>query len=246
MKVKLSAINDEEDPTLYFLEQDILPGNTMNLHFTKTTNEATFIPRRIADEMPFSLQKLHQVFAKLAGEPDPDRPDQQNIIRKTIQRCEELRIQGKESQSCLTSLESIINFITTRLGTDFQAISTEVKHGETQLGQNYTVENGVKKLQGSKFVACHKLNYPYAVFYCHAFEADEAYAVRVPLKGSNGEEEVVAVGVCHVRPKLEWEKYMVRVPTRMAAVKSGRVPLCHFLAGDSIVVWNNKKSVLNG
>ncbi|MBL2043961.1 hypothetical protein ELE95_30315, partial [Klebsiella pneumoniae] len=45
-----------DDPTvaLFFLEKNMVPGTQMTLHFTKSANAATFLPRQIADLVPFS------------------------------------------------------------------------------------------------------------------------------------------------------------------------------------------------
>ncbi|KAF2304494.1 hypothetical protein GH714_032663 [Hevea brasiliensis] len=87
------------------------------------------------------------------------------IIKNTIRECEEPGIKG-EVKYCATSLESMIDFSTSVLGKNVQVVSTEAEN-QNQL-QKYTITDGTKKMAGDKSVVCHKQNYAYAVFYCHA------------------------------------------------------------------------------
>ncbi|CAL2234841.1 unnamed protein product [Prunus armeniaca] len=59
---------------------------------------------------------------------------------------------------------------------------------------------GLKRLAGDKVVVCHKENYPYAVFLCHAIKQTAAYVLS--LKGDDG-VKVKAVTICHLDTS-EW------------------------------------------
>ncbi|MQJ84101.1 hypothetical protein EI014_25415, partial [Escherichia coli] len=122
---------------------------------------ATFLPRQAADSIPFSSNKVEDIFnvfsVKLGSE-------EAEVMKKTINECEDSGIRGEEKY-CATSLESMVDFSTSKLGKNVEAVSTEVDKA-TKL-QKYTIAPGVKKLAEDKAVVCHKQNYPYAVFYCH-------------------------------------------------------------------------------
>ncbi|KAJ9702384.1 hypothetical protein PVL29_004221 [Vitis rotundifolia] len=45
----------------YFLEKDLHSTTKMKMHFRKTTNEATFLPRQVADSIPFSSNKFLEI-----------------------------------------------------------------------------------------------------------------------------------------------------------------------------------------
>ena len=151
-------------------------------------------------------------------------------MKKTIKECEEKGVNGEEKY-CATSLESMVDFVTSKLGKNLQAISTAVEK-ETHL-QRYTITVGVKKLAGDKGIICHKQNYPYAVFYCHKTETTRAYSV--PLEGADG-MKVKAVAVCHTHTS-EWNpKHLAFLVLK---VKPGAIPICHFLPEDH-VVWAPK------
>lgn len=230
----LPDLNDEEDRTLFFMEQELLPGKTMRFQLMNRTNQATFLPRRLAESTPFSLDKLPDAYNQFSIVP---ASPEGSLLRRSLQKCHDISLKGWKNETCVTSLESMIDLVKTVLGKNVEAFSSEVKQEDAQIRQIYT-SDGIKKIEASKFLACHKLNYPFGLFYCHTFDSHEAYGVRVPLKGSNG-GEVVGVGVCHIK-RNAWEPYIARTPNRMAAVREGRVSLCHILAGDT-TVWTAKE-----
>lgn len=221
-----------EDPqvALFFLERDMHPGTKMNLHFTTSSNTATFLPRKTAESIPFSSDKLPEILDQFSVKPESAEAD---IIKETIEECEKPGIRGEEKY-CATSLESMVDFSTSKLGKNIQAVSTEVEKGTTM--QKYTILPGVKKLAGDKSIACHKQNYVYAVFYCHATKTTRAYIV--PLEGADG-VNAKAVAVCHTDTS-EWNPK--HLAFQVLKVKPGTIPICHFLPSDHIVWVPNLKS----
>ncbi|TKY74592.1 Dehydration-responsive protein RD22 [Spatholobus suberectus] len=219
-----TQLHDDPNVAIFFLEKDLRPGTKLALHFTRSYNQATFLPRQVADSIPFSSNKVDDIFAKFSVKPGSEEAQ---IMKNTISECEEGGIKGEEKY-CATSLESMVDFSTSKLGKNVEVVSTEVDK-ETGL-QKYTVAPGVKKLAGDKAVVCHKQNYPYAVFYCHKTETTRAYSV--PLEGANG-IRVKAVAVCHTDTS-EWNPK--HLAFQVLKVKPGTVPVCHFLPEDH-VVW---------
>ncbi|XP_052111649.1 BURP domain protein RD22 [Arachis duranensis] len=139
-------------------------------------------------------------------------------------------IKGEEKY-CATSLESMVDFSTSKLGKNVDLVSTEISK-ETKL-QSYKVAAGVKKINhGNKAVVCHKQNYPYAVFYCHKTETIMAF--KVPLEGADG-SRVKAAAVCHTDTSGWNPKHLA---FQVLKVKPG-TPVCHFLPEDH-VVWVSK------
>ncbi|KAM0974994.1 BURP domain protein RD22-like isoform X2 [Malus sylvestris] len=218
-----------EDPNaaaLVFLEKNIRPGTTINWPYARNTNTATFLPRRTAESIPFSSTKLPEIVKHFSLEPSSVEA---NTIKETIQECEAPGIKGEEKY-CATSLESMIDFTTSKLGTSVEAlVSTEEEKEATIFMHKYTIMPGVKKLEGEKAVMCHKQNYPYAVFYCHAIKQTRAYIV--PLVGADG-VKAKAVAVCHIDTS-EWNPK--HLAFQVLKVKPGTVPICHFLTNDHIV-----------
>lgn len=197
-------------------------AKSMNLHFTKSTTPVDFLPRNVANFIPLSSEKLPQIFSQLSVNPNTMEAE---IIKKTISECEEPGIEGEEKY-CATSLESMIDFSTSKLGKKVEAISTDVeKETETQAYRFV----GVKKMNDEKSVVCHKQNYAYAVFYCHKTDTVRAYSVS--LMGSDG-TKAKAVAVCHTDTSKWNPKHLA---FQVLKVKPGSVPVCHFLPEDHIV-----------
>ncbi|KAJ8751636.1 hypothetical protein K2173_025792 [Erythroxylum novogranatense] len=196
----------------------------MNLHFTKSTNAATFLPRDEANSIPFSSSKLSEVFDDFSVKPGSLEAE---LMKNTVKECEGPGIEGEE-KFCATSLESMIDFSTSKLGKNVQAISTEV--GKENQAEKFTI-TGVKKIgDGKKAVACHKKKYPYAVFYCHATDRTRLYMVQ--LVGVDG-TKTKAVTVCHTNTGAWNPKHLA---FQLLKVKPGTVPICHFL-GEDDVFW---------
>lgn len=226
-----TQIHDDPNVALFFLEKDIRPGAAMTLLLTKTTPGASFLPRSEADAIPFSSAKLPEILARFAikaGSPEAD------AIRTTLQECEEPAVRG-ERKYCATSLESMVEFATSSLGTPRVAsASTEVSKPGTPK-QSYTIK-GAKAMAGERLVACHAEAYTYAVFFCHATAAARAYTVE--LAGADG-TEVKAVAVCHTDTRA-WNPG--HVAFKVLGVKPGTVPVCHFLPEDHVVWYRSSQS----
>ncbi|KAI3792696.1 hypothetical protein L2E82_06584 [Cichorium intybus] len=220
-------LKDDPNVALFFLEKDMRQGKAMNLHFTKTTSPSSnFLPRKVADTIPFSSKNLPELYTRFSIKPDTIESES---MKKTISECEEKPMEG-EKKYCATSLEAMIDFSTSELGKNVKAISTEVKSKKhsTPL-QKYTIERA-RKLTATRAVVCHKQNYPYAVFFCHKTTTTEAYAVS--LEGEDG-TKAKGVAVCHTDTAKWNPKHLA---FRVLKVKPGTTPICHFLPEDH-VVW---------
>ncbi|GFS35400.1 BURP domain-containing protein [Actinidia rufa] len=215
-------LHDNPNVALFFMEKDLKKGTKMTLHFTKSTTPTTFLPRQVAEKIPFSSEKMPEIMNYFSVKPDSKEAE---IMKKTVKECEEPRIKGEEKY-CATSLESMVDFITNKLGKNIQGVSTEVDR-ETQL-QKYSI-TGVEKMAGDKAVVCHKQDYAYAVFYCHKIQTTKEYVVS--LVGADG-KKAKAVAVCHMDTSAWNPKHLA---FQVLKVKPGTVPICHFLPEDNIV-----------
>uniref|UniRef100_A0A0D9V5B1 BURP domain-containing protein n=1 Tax=Leersia perrieri TaxID=77586 RepID=A0A0D9V5B1_9ORYZ len=223
-----TQLHDDPNVTLFFLEKDLHPGKTMTVHFTPTTTGAKFLPRSEADAMPFSSEKIPEILSRFSVKPGSEEAAQ---MAQTLRECEAPAAKG-EKKACATSLESMVDFATSSLGTSHvRAVSTVVgKDGSPE--QEYTV-TAVKRAVsagGDQLVACHAEPYAYAVFACHRTQATRAYTVS--MAGRDG-TAVEAVAVCHA-DTAGWNPK--HVAFQVLKVKPGTVPVCHFLPQDH-VVW---------
>jgi len=218
-----TQLRDDPNVVLFFLEKNLHHGTKLHLHFSQTSNaEATFLPRPLANSIPFSSNKVNDIlhrFSIKAGS------DEAQVVKNTISECERPIIRGEEKR-CVTSLESMVDFATSKLGNNVGAISTIVK--KESEWQQYKIAPGVKKLD-EKGVVCHKEKYPYAVFYCHKSDSTKVYSV--PLEGADG-SRVKAVAVCHTDTSNWNPKHLA---FQVLKVQPGTVPVCHFLPQDHVV-----------
>ncbi|KAI3915562.1 hypothetical protein MKW92_043709 [Papaver armeniacum] len=210
-------------------EKDLRSGTKMNVKFTRSTTGAKFLPRRLAKATPFSSNKLTYILSKFSVNP---KSEEAKSIKETIRVCEEPAEIG-EQKSCATSLESMIDFCTSKLGKNVNALATEINKQETEK-QQYVIQSGVKKMNGDdSSVVCHGESYLYAVFYCHAIHKTRAYVV--PLVGTDG-TKIKALAVCHADTSSWNPKH---IAFQVLKVQPGTVPVCHLLPEDHIV-WVTK------
>ncbi|GAU21087.1 hypothetical protein TSUD_10040 [Trifolium subterraneum] len=227
-----TQLPDKSNATLFFLENDLHHGKKLNMQFSKTTsnnNVSKFLPKEVADSIPFSSNKMENILDKFSIKKGSKEYE---IVKNTIKYCEEKGIKGEE-KLCVTSLESMVDFATSKLGNNVEAMSTELDKESNEF-QKYVIAKGVKKLgKDNKVNVCHKLNYPYAVFYCHTTDATKVYSV--PLEGVDG-NRVKAIAVCHTDTSQWNPKYLA---FQVLKVQPGTVPICHFLSQHQ-VVWVSK------
>nr|ABG76011.1 RDB1 [Oryza sativa Japonica Group] len=228
----------DPDMALFFLEKNLQQGKKINnaLHFANllATTNSKFLPRGKADSIPFSSKELPEILDRFGVRPGSDDAAEMSA---TLQDCE-LPANKGEKKACATSLESIVDFVTSSFGaSDVDAASTVVLSKAVEsssLAQDYTV-SGVRRMAGTgQLIACHPESYPYAVFMCHLTEATTR-AYKASLVGKDG-TAVEAVAVCHTDTS-EWNPE--HAAFHVLGVKPGTVPVCHFMQPDA-VVWTRR------
>ncbi|XP_026441473.1 BURP domain-containing protein 3-like [Papaver somniferum] len=209
----------------------------MNLTFVVTTaSGTTFLPQKLSKVTPFSSNKMPEILNQFAISPNSEEAE---IINEIIIDCEEPAIENEEKY-CATSLESMVEYVTSKFGKNVNVLTTEISSDKAQRTgskkQQYVVSSGVRKIVSDNLVACHSLPYPYAVFFCHATSAHTTQAYVVPLVGADG-TKIKATTVCH-KETSKWDPD--HVAFQVLKVKPGTiVPICHFLGEDNIV-WAGK------
>ncbi|KAK4376556.1 hypothetical protein RND71_002852 [Anisodus tanguticus] len=137
IKQVTEGIDDGPLKQYFLLEKDLEKGNVINFPSLLNKNEAPFLPRKFAESIPFSMEKFLEILNHFSI--DSKSKDAQ-AIEKTIKLCEEPEVKHKEKRTCVASLESMVDFGLSVLGTnDILAITSEVQ-GETQNSQRYTIE----------------------------------------------------------------------------------------------------------
>ncbi|CAL4992551.1 unnamed protein product [Urochloa decumbens] len=218
-----------------FLQHDLYPGSKMTLHFTLAAPGAPSLPRARADSIPFTSTKIPEILSIFSI---PAQSPAAAAIRHTLAECEAPLVPGVAAQRCATSMESMVDFAASCLGTraihdrKTRVISKkEGKEGATPR-QAYVVESVVPQpVVGRDMVACHSMPYPYAVFGCHT---TTAAVFAVALAGADG-TRVDALAACHkdATPGFPWSTY------QKLGVTPGTVAVCHFLPQDG-KLWMRK------
>lgn len=225
------AAEDKDDPSLsvmFFLEEDLRTGAKLTL-YRKTLKRSNpdsrifFLPRPLAEAIPFSSDKL-SVALEMLNISQGSYADR--AMKHTLQLCESPAISG-EIKYCATSLESMIDYATSTLGTS--GVSVLETNTCNLNSQRYTI-TGIpfQSKSGLKSVICHSLIYPYTVYYCH----QSHHTAWVSLKGDDGSTAEAAV-VCHSDTN-GWNPH--HLAFRFLNVKPGGAPICHTLSGET-VLW---------
>ncbi|KAF0923032.1 hypothetical protein E2562_003269 [Oryza meyeriana var. granulata] len=223
-----SSSQEDTVGSVFFLEKDLFPGSKMTLHFTRATAGAALLPRGRADSIPFRSSKLPEILSQLSVPADSPSAD---AMRSTLAECEAAPLAG-EAKRCATSLESMVEFAASSLGTrDVHAVSTEVDRAGPTPRQAYRVE-AVKPVpvSGGDMVACHGMAYAYAVFGCHT---TTAAAYTATLAGADG-TRAEALAACHADAAPGVAEAYERL-----GVAPGSVPVCHFLPQDDMLWVRN-------
>ncbi|KAI3976057.1 hypothetical protein MKX01_016740 [Papaver californicum] len=221
-----------------FLERDLYPGSKVNLQFAlSTASGTTFLPQNLAKVTPFSSTKFPEILNLFSISP---KSEEAAVMKKTISNCEEPTMENEEKY-CATSLESLVEYGTSKFGKNANALTTVIFGDKVQRirmkKQQYVVRSGVKQIVSDYSVVCHSLPYLYAVFYCHAKTAHTTRTYMVPLVGADG-TKVSSVAICH-RDTSKWNPG--HVAFQVLKVKPGGVPICHFLTEDNLV-WVAKNN----
>ena len=216
---KKTAKSALPDSKIFYLHNDLHPGKKMKLLFTNSGTKVSFLPRRVAESIPFSSDKFPEILKYFSLQVNSEEAE---IISDEIGYCESPNMEGEEKY-CATSLESLIDFNVARLGQNVQVLSTEP--GKKQ---EYTVSAKAEMRGEHKAAVCHKIRYPYAVHYCHVIEGTEVYVV--PLIAADG-AEVKAVTVCHLNTSAWSPDHMA---FEVLKIKPGPA-VCHFLATDTLI-----------
>ncbi|XP_004306762.1 PREDICTED: dehydration-responsive protein RD22-like [Fragaria vesca subsp. vesca] len=220
--------NVEPGLTTFFQGNDLQhSGKTVTMRFLKpTSNKAALLPRQVAKSIPFSSSKLPEILTYFRVKPKSGYAE---IMKKTIEGCEKPAIKA-EDKYCATSLESLIDFMVSKLGKHVQVYSTEA---EDESKQEYRIETtGVQSI-GDRSVVCHKESYVYGVFYCHKFDDTATKAYMVPLVAADGVTKAKAVAICHIDTTGWNPKHLA---FRVLKIKPGNtVPVCHFLHTTSLL-----------
>ncbi|KAF7095200.1 hypothetical protein CFC21_097424 [Triticum aestivum] len=220
-----------ETTTVFFHEEAVRVGKRLPFRFPPATPAALgFLPRQVADSVPFTTAALPGVLATFGVASDSATVAS---MEATLRACESPTIAG-ESKFCATSLEALVERAMEVLGTrDIRPVTSTLPRAGAPL-QTYTVRS-VRPVEGGPvFVACHDEAYPYTVYRCHTTGPSRAY--MVDMEGARGGDAVTIATVCHTDTSL-WNPE--HVSFKLLGTKPGGTPVCHLMPYGHIIWAKN-------
>ncbi|KAL2328941.1 hypothetical protein Fmac_022368 [Flemingia macrophylla] len=207
--------------TGFFGIDDLYVGNVMTLQFP-IQEIPKYLPRKEADSIPFSTSQLPSVLQLFSI---PRDSPEAKAMRFTLDQCEAKHLTG-ETKICVTSLESMLEFVGTIIGSEvkYNILTTSYPTTSSDSLQKYTILDISEDINVPKWVACHPQPYPYAVYYCH-FISTGTKVFKVSLGSENGDNKIEALGVCHLDTS-EWSPE--HIIFKQLGIKPGKAPVCHF------------------
>lgn len=226
-----------EDPTLYmfFKIDDLKKGTKLPIYFNK--NDLRKVPplltRQEADLIPFTKSKLDFLLNHFSISKESP---QAKAMKETLVRCNYKAIEG-EYKFCGTSLESMLDLAkkTIASNADLKVMTTKVmvpsQHTINYALHNYTFADTPKELVGIKMLGCHRMPYPYVVYYCHGHKSGTK-VFEVNLVTDDGKYRVVGPAVCHMNTSM-WN--VDHEAFKVLKIEPRSAPVCHFFPLDNIV-----------
>ncbi|GLJ34540.1 hypothetical protein SUGI_0694690 [Cryptomeria japonica] len=157
----------------------------------KSTQTLFFLPVVVAEKVPFSTKSLSTSLGKLHITPNSEMA---LTMKETLEVWESSAMTG-ESKKCLTSLESMIYYTTTQIGTnDLDVFVTNVSKTKSGLQQYSLPSIPFESKSTSRFVACHPIGYPYLVYFCYQIQDTRMF--QLSFKSDEGNIAQM-VAVCH-------------------------------------------------
>ncbi|KEH30434.1 BURP domain protein [Medicago truncatula] len=208
--------------TGYFSFDDLHVGNVMTLQFP-VQEVSPYLSKKEADSIPFSMSQLPSILQLFSI---PEESPQAKSMRGALEECEGETVTG-ETKICANSLESMLEFVDTIIGSNvkYSILTTSNPSPRTTPLQKYTVLEVSHDIDVPKWVACHPLPYPYAIYYCH-YIATKTKVFKVSLVSDENGDKMEALGVCHFDTS-EWNPN--HIIFKQLGIKAGKnSPVCHF------------------
>ncbi|CAI8616920.1 unnamed protein product [Vicia faba] len=218
----LNMDRTEAFKTGYFNMDDLYVGHVMTLQFP-VQEVSPYLSKKEADSIPLSKSQLPSVLQLFSITEDST---QAKSMIKTLEECEGETVTG-ETKICANSLESMLEFVDIIIGSDTKhsILSTSKSTPTAATLQKYTILEVSHDIHTSKWVACHPLPYPYAIYYCH-YIATGTKVFKVTLVGDENGDIMEALGICHLDTS-EWNPD--HIIFRQLGIKAGKnTPVCHF------------------
>uniref|UniRef100_A0A803QSQ8 BURP domain-containing protein n=2 Tax=Cannabis sativa TaxID=3483 RepID=A0A803QSQ8_CANSA len=228
--------------SLFINLNDIKKGFTKPIYFPKMKKPHKSPPFQHEQQLlgapnsvPFSLKQLPNLLRLFSV---PQGSPQAKSMESTLQMCDDFNPIKGEIRKCVTSFDSMLDFVRGIFGLDgfghgFTFLTTTFYNdSNTAIFQNYTVLDDLREIPIPKMVACHLMEFPYAVYGCHSMVGDRRL-FKMSLRGERG-DIVETIVVCHLDTS-EWEPE--HISFKALGFGPGMGPVCHFFPDQTNFVW---------
>uniref|UniRef100_A0ACD5XWN7 Uncharacterized protein n=1 Tax=Avena sativa TaxID=4498 RepID=A0ACD5XWN7_AVESA len=220
-----------------FLEEALTPGSTVIPYIRPSAipGGAPLLRRAVADSISMSTENFTDIMEMFA----PASHAMARDIWSTLDICEHLRPVKGEKKTCVTCVESMVEFAASVVAggntRDLRVFSSpDVPAEGVTSGRRYKVAASRVVTAAGDTVTCHNMKFPVAAYMCHAVNPTRVYTVALESVDVAGAGEagqrMEALAVCH----LDTSEFGAM--TMPEHVKPGEAPLCHFISRDS-VLW---------
>eukprot|EP01018_Ginkgo_biloba_P028287 Gb_00399 [translate_table: standard] len=187
----------EPETHMFIAAKELKEGGVITLpDLHSPINWKAFLPRDVAEMIPFSSATLPQVLAMFRIDRNSNMS---HNMMSTLKTCES-RLEEGEVRQCSTSIEGMVEF----------ALGANRSHSLELVSHPSTVGSG-KKARITKMVrreyvvskppvACHSLVFPYGVFYCHSFKGTNTIEMELQVLENdkhNANKVINGTAVCH-------------------------------------------------
>ncbi|XP_062076727.1 BURP domain-containing protein 6-like [Humulus lupulus] len=225
---------DHSIPTIFININDLKVGLTKPIYFPKNKKPSPpFLQRQLGppNSDPLSIENLPNLLRLFSV---PQGSPQAKTMESTLLMCVPSPIED-EIRLCVTSFDSMAEFVRgvfglAGLGHGFTFLTTLFDNGSNTRYQNYTILEDLREIPIPKMVACHLMEFPYAVYGCHIMAKDRKL-YKMSLSGQNG-DRVETIVVCHLDTS-EWEPE--HPSFKVLGFGPGMGPVCHFFSEHDFV-----------
>eukprot|EP01018_Ginkgo_biloba_P028290 Gb_00403 [translate_table: standard] len=215
---------DEPEKHMFIDPKELKEGGVITLpDLHSPISWKAFLPRDVAEMIPFSSATLPQVLAMFHIDRNSNMS---HNMMSTLKACESRLEEGEERQ-CSTSIEGMVEFV---LGANRSHSLELVSHPSTVgSGKKARITKMVRReyVVSKPPVACHSLVFPYGVFYCHSFKGTNTIEMelQVLVNDQNNANKVInGTAVCHYFSN-----------------GMGKEAVCHLIYG-STLLWLPKRN----
>lgn len=138
----------------------------------------SFLPRELAEMMPpFSAANVSQILNLLNITRGSNMS--RNMVR-TLNICE-LRLEEGEVRRCSTSVEGMVEFVVSLLGSDVDLLTDMSVVGSGQKARVTKAARRENVVGGKAPVTCHTFMFPYGMVFCHYINGSEVFDLQLEI-----------------------------------------------------------------